>query len=123
MLTGSCCCGDITFTVAGTPKGAAVCHCSQCRKMSGHLWSSSYVPESDITITGAPRWFAASDSATRGFCPRCGSFLFWKAHDEDTMSFAMGAIDGATGMRIVKHIFTDSRGDYYDLPDDVPLSP
>lgn len=123
MLTGSCCCGDVTFTVSGTPTGAAVCHCSQCRKMSGHLWSSSHVPEGDIAITGALRWFAASDNATRGFCPRCGSFLFWKAHDEDRMSFAMGAIDGPTGLQIVKHIFTDSRGDYYDLPDDVPCTP
>ncbi|QFS84401.1 Glutathione-dependent formaldehyde-activating enzyme [Roseivivax sp. THAF40] len=123
MLTGSCCCGDITFTVSGTPKGAAVCHCTQCRKMSGHLWSSSYVPEGDIAIDGPVQWFAASDNAKRGFCPRCGSFLFWKAHDEDTMSFAMGAIDGPTDLSIVKHIFTDSRGDYYDLPDDVPCTP
>ena len=36
MLKGSCLCGDVTFTVTGAPHDPAACHCSQCRKMSGH---------------------------------------------------------------------------------------
>ena len=123
MLTGSCCCGDVTFTVAGTPKGPSACHCTQCRKMSGFAWSSAYVPEQDITITGPVHWFAASDTARRGLCPRCGSFLFWTAHDEDTMSFALGAIDGPTGLALEKHIFTDTKGDYYEIADGLPKTP
>ena len=120
MLSGSCLCGDISFEVQGTPLGASMCHCSQCRKQSGGVWSSAFVPEDDLKISGDVTWFEASDTAKRGLCPRCGSFLFWKAHDEDTISFALGAIDGDTGLTLEKHIFVSDKGDYYDIADGVP---
>lgn len=120
-LQGSCNCGGVTFEVTGPPKGVSVCHCGQCRKQSGHTWSSAYVPEGDIHLTKADTltWFSASPTAKRGFCATCGSFLFWKAHDEDTMSFALGAIDGPTGLALEKHIFTADKGDYYTIADGV----
>ena len=121
-MRGSCLCGAVKFAVRGTPKGVSVCHCGQCRKQSGHVWSSAYVPERDLSIEGDVRWYEASDTAKRGFCPTCGSFLFWKAHDEDTMSFALGAIDGPTGLTLEKHIFTAGKGDYYEIADGVPQS-
>ena len=71
-------------------------------------------------ITGEVRWFDLTETATRGFCPACGCFLFWKAHDEDGMSFSLGAIDGPTGLSLQKHIFVADKGDYYDIADDVP---
>lgn len=120
MIKGSCLCGDVRFETRAGPQGASMCHCSQCRKQSGGVWSSAFVPESDLTITGEVSWFHASDLAKRGSCPRCGSFLFWKAHDEDTISFALGAVDGPTGLHLTKHIFTASKGDYYDIADGLP---
>jgi hypothetical protein len=120
MLKGSCLCGDITFETAAAPQGASMCHCSQCRKQSGGIWSSAYVKDSDLAISGPVSWYQASPQASRGSCPRCGSFLFWKAHDEDTTSFALGAGDGATGLKIEKHIFTASKGDFYDIADGLP---
>ncbi len=120
MLKGSCLCGDITFETKADPQGASMCHCSQCRKQSGGIWSSAFVADSALTITGDVLWFEASSTAKRGSCPRCGSFLFWKAHDEDTISFALGAVDGPTGLELTKHIFVRDKGDYYTLADGVP---
>ena len=120
MLSGSCNCKAITFTVDGGGDSVTACHCTQCRKQSGHFWASGYAPEAAFTISGNLRWYAASDTAKRGFCPVCGSFLFWKAHDEAGMSFSLGAIDGPTGLRLQKHIFTRWKGDYYDIADDLP---
>lgn len=120
MITGRCLCGDITFHARGAAKGASVCHCGQCRKQSGHLWASAYVPQADLTITGPVAWFAASPQAKRGFCQRCGSYLFWTAHDEDTISFALGAVDDPTALSLTKHIFVADKGDYYDIADDLP---
>jgi len=73
-----------------------------------------------VAIAGPVAWYAASDMAKRGFCPRCGSFLFWTAHDEDTISFSLGSLDEPTGLRLEKHIFTADKGDYYDITDGVP---
>ena len=120
MLTGACLCGDVTFTVGASPQGPSVCHCGQCRRQSGHLWASAYVARSDLSISGTVNWFAASAQAKRGFCPRCGSFLFWAADAEDTMSFALGALHEPTGLRLEKHIFVADKGDYYDIADGVP---
>ncbi|MEP6068399.1 MAG: GFA family protein [Paracoccaceae bacterium] len=119
-LLGSCNCGRVKFSVYSDGERNSACHCGQCRKQSGHHWASGYAAITDFEITGEAQWYEASQQAKRGFCPTCGCFLFWKAHDEDGMSFSLGAIDGPTGQRIKKHIFTADKGDYYDLSDDIP---
>ncbi|MGB3246628.1 MAG: GFA family protein [Sulfitobacter sp.] len=120
MLKGSCNCGAITFSVTGDVSSVSNCHCGQCRKQSGNVWASAVVQQADIDITGDPRWYRASAGAARGFCPTCGAFLFWKHDSETSMSFALGAIDGRTGLKIEKHIFVADKGDYYDIADSVP---
>jgi hypothetical protein len=120
MITGYCNCKSVTFTVTGPIQGPSICHCGQCRRQSGHQWASAYAPETQIEITGEVRWYASSPTAKRGFCPTCGSFLFWKHNDEDTLSFALGAIDTPTGITLEKHIFVADKGDYYDIADGLP---
>ncbi|WP_424943412.1 GFA family protein [Aliiroseovarius crassostreae] len=120
MITGSCLCGAITFTTNAKPVGASMCHCGQCRKQSGGIWSSAQVPVDDLTITGPVSWYAASPSARRGSCPTCGSFLFWHGTGEDMISFALGAVDGPTGVTLEKHIFVADKGDYYQIADGLP---
>jgi len=120
MITGSCLCGDIRFETDAEPLGPSMCHCGQCRKQSGGIWSSAYVRDADLSITGPVSWFEASPQAKRGFCARCGSYLFWKAHDEDTTSFALGAVTAPTGLKIEKHIFVRDKGDFYEIADGVP---
>lgn len=120
MLNGSCNCKDISFTTTGKVWGASNCHCGQCRKQSGNVWASAVVEQSDINITGAPKWYRSSDSAGRGFCQTCGAFLFWKHDDETSMSFSLGALDGASGLKIEKHIFVADKGDYYEIADGLP---
>ncbi|MBD3665695.1 GFA family protein [Sulfitobacter aestuariivivens] len=120
MLSGSCNCNAITFTVTGQVRSISNCHCGQCRKQSGNVWASAVAEQANITITGTPRWYRSSASAARGFCPDCGCFLFWRHDDETSMSFALGALDGPTGLRIEKHIFVADKGDYYDIADDLP---
>lgn len=120
MLNGSCACGAVTFTVKGPVSGASVCHCTQCRKMSGFAWSSAYALEATIALRGPVKWLELSETAKRGICAGCGSFLFWKAHDEDTLSFALGALDGPSGLHLEKHIFTAEKGDYYAIADGLP---
>ena len=120
MLKGSCNCGGVSFTVVDGGQSVTACHCGQCRKQSGHHWASGYSEIENFTIEGEVRWFEASATAKRGFCPTCGCFLFWKAHDESGMSFSLGVIDGPTGLKLQKHIFVADKGDYYDIADDVP---
>lgn len=122
-MKGSCACTLISFDVTGQPRGASACHCGQCRKMSGFAWSSAQVGQDQIAMSGPVKWISLSDTAQRGICPDCGAFLFWQAHDEDMISFALGAIDGPTGLTLTKHIFTADKGDYYALSDGLEQRP
>lgn len=119
-MKGACLCGAVQLTVTGAPSGIAICHCAQCRKQSGHLWASAFVPQSGISMTGELKWFEATSAAKRGFCPVCGSYLFWKAHDVDTVPYSMGAVEAPTGFRVKKHVFIPDKGDYYLITDGAP---
>lgn len=119
MLNGSCLCGGVTFTVDGPVRDPGCCHCSQCRKQSGHYWSAASVPDDGLTVTGQVRWYSATPGIRRGFCPTCGGFLFWKEDAAPDTGFALGAIDGPTGLHLSRHIFVADKGDYYDIADGV----
>jgi hypothetical protein len=121
MHTGSCLCGAVRFEVAGELPPPDACHCTRCRKLSGHFWASTDVRRADVTLHGADAitWFATSRSVRRGFCSTCGAQLFWDPIEKDTLAIAMGAFDGPTGVRLALHIHVADRGDYYELGDGV----
>lgn len=120
--SGACLCGSVTFTVAGPLGPAVACHCTQCRKQSGHFWVSTNVAESALTLSGGEhvRWHTASQHAARGFCGGCGSFLFWKRPDSGRIAISMGSFAAPTGTTIERHIFTVDKGDYYEIADGAP---
>lgn len=121
-LQGACQCGQVRFTLHERPVDATACHCVMCRKQSGHHFASANVPKSAVAITGGEHitWYASSEKVRRGFCSRCGSWLFWEPVSKDWTSVALGAIDGATGVKLERHIFVASKGDYYDIADGLP---
>lgn len=120
--TGSCLCGAVRFEVSGALHPPDACHCTQCRKQSGHYWASTDVRRSDVTIHGgdAVTWFQSSEKVRRGFCSRCGSALFWDAPQRDRIAIGMGAFDQPTGVKLGLHIFVADKGDYYDIADGLP---
>jgi hypothetical protein len=122
MHHGSCLCDAVSFTVDGELNQPDACHCSQCRRQSGHFWASTDVPRERLTITGDDNltWFHATDRVRRGFCRYCGSFLFWEPIGGARVAVAMGAFDPPTDTRLHMHIFVADKGDYYDLDDGVP---
>lgn len=120
--TGSCLCGGVRFDVEGDLRGVIYCHCSQCRKQTGHFYAATNVPTSAIRIDGADgiTWFAASPSARRGFCRTCGSALFWQLNGADEISVLAGAFDSPSGLSGEVHIFVADKGDYYEIADGLP---
>lgn len=124
MHHASCLCGAVKVEVAGELPPPDACHCTQCRKQSGHFWASTDVARDAVTVHGAENvtWHQSSPKVRRGFCATCGSFLFWDAIKRDKIAIAMGAFDAPTNVRLAKHIFVAHKGDYYDIADDVPQS-
>ena len=96
------------------------CHCHQCRKLSGHFAASFDVAE-DALIWSARQVqeFVSPGGAARGFCPGCGSSLYFRAADGG-FSLEAGCIDNPTGGRLAAHIHVADKGDYYALTDGLP---
>lgn len=122
MHSGSCLCGAVRFTVQGDLPEASACHCSKCRKHTGHYEAGVDVPRSAVAMTGEDQitWFRSSEMVRRGFCSVCGSSLFFDAVHLDRIGINMGAFDGPTHTRLALHIFVADKGDYYDIADGLP---
>ncbi len=120
--TGSCLCGAVHFRTAGPLRGVVYCHCSQCRKQSGHYYAATNVLDENLFVEGAENiaWFGSSEFAKRGFCRTCGSALFWKPRDHAYTSVLAGLFDDPTGLVGECHIFLSDKGDYYSVDDGLP---
>jgi hypothetical protein len=123
MRRASCLCGAVRIEVEGELKPPDACHCTNCRKISGHYWVSTDVPRAAVTVHGAEhvRWFQSSEKVRRGFCSMCGAPLFFDPPSHhDWIGVSMGAFDDPTGTSVHVHIFVSQKGDYYDLTDGLP---
>ena len=125
MQKGSCLCGAVAYEVEGSLDRNDACHCTQCRKWSGHYFAGADVPRSALKIAQGEEklgWYHAQ-KARRGFCSVCGSSLFFDPLDRqkhDWTGISLGTIDGATDTKLKMHIFVANKGDYYDIADGVP---
>lgn len=125
MHRGSCLCGAVSFEVEGSLPPPDACHCTKCRKHSGHVFASTDVKRAALTVRGGEhvRWYRSSEKVRRGFCETCGSSLFFDPLDQakhDWIGVAMGAFDGPTETGLKIHIFVGDKGDYYEIADGLP---
>ena len=122
---GGCLCGAVRYEVRGALRPVVICHCGQCRRMTGHVMAATAARRADFRLLsdGELKWYAASAQARRGFCGRCGSTLFWEGVGRDYVSIAAGTLDDTRGLAIACHIFVADKGHYYDITDAAPQIP
>jgi hypothetical protein len=120
--TGGCLCGAVRYRIRGALRGIIACHCSQCRRTSGHHAAMTSAPAANVELTTAVGlvWYRSSDTAERGFCGVCGGNLFWRQFSRDTMSITAGTLDTPTHLAVEEHIFIADKSDYYTINDDLP---
>lgn len=122
---GGCLCGAVTFRARGPLRGVVYCHCSQCRRQTGHFYAATNVAADRIAIAGAAHitWYRASGFARRGFCGTCGSALFWQRDGAADISVMAGAFDDSAALHGDCHIFVADKGAYYEIGDHLPKYP
>jgi hypothetical protein len=93
-----CCCGNLRLKVRGEPTRVSMCHCFQCQRRSGSVFSdNAYFNRSAVVSTeGEAKEF--SRATERGgritffFCPRCGSSVYFHLSLEPNLvGVAVGA--------------------------------
>ncbi|CAI7611610.1 unnamed protein product [Penicillium discolor] len=80
MAIGVCFCGKIRIESTGEPVATGLCHCIDCRKLTGTLYTYSFIFKSaEIKISGNPK--KSTKPAESGnivenyFCSDCGAWL------------------------------------------------
>jgi len=126
VATGGCLCGGVRYRIDGPLRPVTTCHCSQCRRTSGHFVAATEAASADLVLTSSEtlRWYTSSPEAERGFCARCGGNLFWRPlkAGRNRTSIMAGTLDPPTHLTIARHIFVADKSDYYTLQDGVPQS-
>jgi len=120
--TGRCECGGVRYTVEGPLRDVYNCHCGRCRRITGHHMAATAVHPDQLSLVadGSLRWYAPDDTVEYGFCERCGSSLFWRAHAlPDKVCITAGTLDPPTGLRTTKAWWVAEAGDYHERPSGV----
>jgi hypothetical protein len=95
--TASCSCGQLHLTCEGEPVRVSICHCLECQKRTGSVFATqARFSSAQVSIEGrASNWSRTGESggsATFGFCPVCGSTVYWEADGiPGFVSIAVGA--------------------------------
>lgn len=77
-----CSCGALSATATGDPVRNSICHCLNCKRLSGSAfsWNATFA-EGQVAISGEHASFTRlSDEGFWGrhhFCPKCGIRVFY----------------------------------------------
>jgi hypothetical protein len=104
IRTGSCLCGQVIYSLEGEPFLVGLCHCLDCRKESGSMFSTyAKWPRASFEYTGRIK-----TSHGRSFCPECGGRLF--NLNGDHVEVRIGSLDEApTGIVPMQEGWTKRR--------------
>lgn len=121
-LGGMCLCESVTYEITGPARPVINCHCSRCRRHTGHFMAATAAATEDVVIHGDTLiWYDATDQVQYGFCGRCGSTLFWRTERRpDLISIAAGTLTPPTGLETMAAIYADHGSDYHVLDVSIP---
>jgi hypothetical protein len=91
-----------------------------CRRWSGspvfaaHVEGLEFDGEDKITVYDSSEW------ASRGFCSKCGSNLFYYLKPADRYVMSVGAFDDAARFKLVGEIYIDHKPPGYNFAGDLP---
>ena len=112
---GQCLCESIQYTVDGPLRDIINCHCTRCRRSTGHFMAATQARVDDVVVEGDTlKWYHPVEHVRYGFCSECGSTLFWRsAKTSDVMSIAAGTLTPPTGLKTTTAIYLDFGSDYH----------
>jgi len=120
LLSGSCLCGKVKYSVATDIKDFYFCHSEQCRKMTGSAFAANILT-SPVTMN----WISGFDRVkrfdypgerifTKVFCSHCGSGLPFINKKDDAVITPAGSLDHDPNIEPKKNIFWADKAAWYE---------
>lgn len=117
MISGSCLCGEVQYTVEGKFDHFFLCHCRHCQKDTGSAhaanlfshggqltWRQGEALVTSFTLEGSRH--------CKSFCSRCGSALPSLQLEGELLVVPAGSVDEPLQQRPNAHLFTRSRASW-----------
>ncbi len=124
MIRGSCLCGGVRFEYGRAVTGVGMCHCSQCRKVSGVASNAVIVvPEAELRWLAGEElrqtWAKPSGWSTT-FCRACGCPVPQLLPTGGAYWVPAGSLDDDPGVQIAGHIYVGSKASWDLIAGDAP---
>lgn len=120
-MKAKCLCGSVEVT-APDHEEVGVCHCSMCRRWGGGpMFAVHCGPGVEFGGTTRPKTYRSSEWAERGFCPTCGTHLFYHLLPSDEYILSAGLFQGEEAFRLASQIFIDEKPGFYDFANQTPV--
>jgi len=110
VITGGCCCGEVSFSLQDNFSHFYFCHCEQCRKLTGSAHASNlFTSPANITwLKGkerTKRYDHPERSFSQVFCVECGSGLPFISQSGKFLIVPAGSLDSEPSKSVEAQIF------------------
>ena len=127
LLSGSCLCGKVKYSVTTDIKDFYFCHCEQCRKITGSAFAANI-----LTSPATVNWFSGFEWVkrfdypgerifTKVFCTNCGSGLPFLNKIGDALVIPAGSLDYAPNIKPNNNIFWADKASWYEAGITAPI--
>lgn len=125
-IDGHCHCGNISFEAEVDPSAVAICHCTDCQRLTGSAFRANIAaPASHFVMRGEPKSYiktAESGGKRRhAFCGECGTPIYaCNIDNPPTYSLRIGTITQRAALRPARQIWRRSSLPWVDNLSAVP---
>jgi hypothetical protein len=122
LLTGGCLCGRVRYEARPTHRKGYYCHCRMCQLAFGNTRAAFFnLRKDEVRWTAeAPRHYASSKFARRGFCGHCGTPLSFEYDGSERMDLSVGSLDDPAALEPVSHFAIETRIANWHCDDGLP---
>lgn len=124
IIKGKCLCGKVEYQIENKFDRFYICHCEQCRRISGSAYASNLLGDPEkfrISSEGIKRFDHNEGNFTKAFCTECGSGVPYLNSSGESIVVPAGTLDAEPIFGEKKNIFysektkwcSDSENDTY----------
>ena len=121
LLKGSCLCGEVRYAVADEFTYALICHCSQCRRVTGSAFKPfGGIERAKLKVTQGNVRIYGDVMTHDAHCKICGSLLYSIVQEGTMAHVTYGTLVDPPTLAPQAHIYVGSKAPWDTICDSLP---
>mgnify|MGYP000675182951 CR=1 FL=1 len=125
-ISGSCQCGQVSFSLLSAPKMILACHCKECQKLATSAFSlTAVIEKKQLNITGnLADWQRLADSGNTNcakYCPSCGNRIYhFDPKNPEILKFkGISSLNDTRFLMPDVHVWVSEKQEWFVIPEGV----